>query len=234
MAKILHDAKRHPREDLVTSSLFGTLRLLTPEARRSALSVLCGQNFAVDGKINLWPYFVSADKNSEPDVVLEFLVDGQRNYWIVEVKWGAPLGVDQCAREINTVSKGICRRGDVPEGARDVIGYTLLGAEPKHADAMAASRGAFPLTPKIVSLGWSDTCGSLRSLSAAADDPGLKAWATLAADFLAGEPQGAILGRWPVMTMPGECGFDFSVEESFSLPTITAVPATAYDFREIK
>lgn len=234
MAKILHDAKRHPREDLVTSSLFGTLRLLTPEARRSALSVLCGQKFAVDGNIYLWPFFVSTEYSSEPDVVLEFFVDGQRHYWIVEVKWGAPLGADQCAREINTVSKGFCRRGGVPKGMRDVTGYTLLGAEPKHAGAMSVLHSKFPLTPKIISLRWSDTCESLRSLSATADDPGLKAWATLAADFLAGEPQGAILGRWPIMTIPGVCGFDFSIEERFSLPTMTAVPDTTYEFREIK
>jgi len=232
MQKILHDAKRNPREDLVTSSLFGSLRLLVPEARCRALGALCGENFPVDGIIYLWPFFVSDNETSEPDVVLEFLVDGRRFYWIVEVKWGASLGVDQSAREINTVSKGFCRRGGVLNGARDVIGYTLLGAEPKHANAMAALAEKFVVRPKIVSLKWSDTCENLRSLSVATDDPGLKVWALLSADFLAGQPQGAVLGHWPIMTLPNDVSFNFNIEESFPLPPMTVVPVTSSSFRE--
>ena len=240
MEKILHGAKRNPREDLVTSSLFGMLRLLSPKARQAALSVLCDYTIPSDAKIYLWPFFAGKVENSEPDVVLEFMQDGRRAFWIVEVKWGARLGADQCAREIRTVASGICRRGDVPENERKVLGYTLLGAEPQHQMAMADLRHAVlngledVPAEGIRSLEWTAVVENLRSLEREADDPGLKVWSQLSADFLAGEPQGAVLGDWPKMTMPLKGGFPFDGEERFPLPDMTAVPATRYDYRERK
>ena len=238
MEKILHDAKRNPREDLVTSSLFGMLRLLTPEARQAALSVLCDYPVPSDAKIYLWPFFVGEGENSEPDVVLEFMKDGRRAFWIVEVKWGAPLGADQCAREIRTVAHGRCRRGGVPAGERKVLGYTLLGAEPQHQMAMADLHRtvlngleAVPIDA-IRSLEWTAAAESLRVLESDAADPGLKSWSRLSANFLAGQPQGAVLRDWPTMTIPAKGSFLFDDEERFVLPPMNAVPATRYDFRE--
>jgi len=238
MEKILHVAKRSPREDLVTSSLFGMLRLLAPEARQTALSVLCDHPLPSDAKIYLWPFFIGRGENSEPDVVLEFMKNGRRAFWVIEVKWGAPLGADQCAREIRTVARGRCRRGGVPAGERNVHGYTLLGAEPKHQKAVADLRlkvrnglEAVPFVG-IRSLEWTAAVEKLRTLEREADDPGLKSWSRLSADFLAGQPQGAVLGAWPTMTMPMKGSFNFDAEERFALPPITAVPATRYNFRE--
>lgn len=238
MEKILHDAKRNPREDLVTSSLFGVLRLLSPEARQAALSVLCDHPLPSDAKIYLWPFFVGKGESSEPDVVLEFIKDGRRAYWIVEVKWGAPLGADQCAREIRTVARGRCRRGGVPAGERKVLGYTLLGAEPQHQKAVADLRlkvlnGLEDLPVNgIRSLEWTAAAENLRTLESDAAHPGLTSWSRLSANFLAGQPQGAMLEAWPTMTMPMKGSFVFDDEERFALSQMTAVPATPYDFRE--
>lgn len=240
MERILDGAKRNPREDLVTSSLFGMLRLLTPESRQAALSVLCDHPLPSDAKIYLWPFFVGESENSEPDVVLEFMKDGQRAFWIVEVKWGAPLGADQCAREIRTVARGRCRRGGVPAGERRVLGYTLLGAEAQHQKAVKDLRctvqnglEAVPIDG-IRSLEWTTAAENLRALEGGAVDAGLKSWSALSANFLAGQPQGAVLGAWPTMTMPVKGSFAFDDEERFALPPMTAVPATRYDFRENK
>lgn len=240
MEKILHDAKRNPREDLVTSSLFGMLRLLSPNSRRAALSILCDYAIPSDATIYLWPFFVGKDETSEPDVVLEFMQDGRPAFWIVEVKWGAPLGRDQCAREIRTVNLGRCRRGGVPENERSVLGYTLLGAESHHQKAMAELRRSVLNGLKgvpvegIRSLEWTAVVENLRTLEREADDPGLQSWSRLSADFLAGQPQGAVLGAWPKMTMPLKGSFFFDEEERFPLPDMTAVHPTRYDYREKK
>lgn len=240
MGKILPGAKRNPREDLVTSSLFGMLRLLRPDARRAALSVLCDHPLPSDAKIHLWPFFVGKGENSEPDVLLEFMENGQLAFWIVEVKWGAPLSADQMAREIRTVSLGQCRRGGAVEGKRKVVGYTLLGAENQHQKAVDDLRrrvqnglGVVPIEC-IKSLKWTDAVESMRTLERETQDPGLKSWSQLSADFLSGQPQGAVLGNWPKMTMPMKGSFAFDDEEMLSLPAMTAVPATQYIFSEQK
>jgi hypothetical protein len=238
MDKILEDTKRNPREDLVTSSMVGVLRLLQPEARQIALSILCDHLLPSDARIYLWPFFCNEHESSEPDVVLEFLEDGLRAYWIIEVKWGAALGSDQCAREIRTVVSGQCRRGGVPPGKRRVRGYTLLGAEHHHQEAIAelrrAVRSGLENVPvdRIRSLEWCAVTEKLRALEHQTDDQGLRSWAHLSANFLAGQPQGAVLGPWPKMTMLSRGGFAFDVEERFPLPLMVEVPATQYSFGE--
>ncbi|MFT4795042.1 MAG: hypothetical protein ACJAVR_003870 [Paracoccaceae bacterium] len=227
---IIDGVGKQPREDLITSAIFGTLRFLTPEARALALEALCGHQFEGDVLIYLWPFFQGDGGGSEPDVVLEETVEGRRAYWIVEVKWGAGLGEDQAAREIRSVESGHCRRGELPKGPRHVMGYTLLGAEKKHEKAIEDLRGGYPQTPAITVWTWKDMCDRLRSLVDTTSDTGLVAWARLAANFLAGEPQGAVLGPWPAMTMPEACTFSF--DEEFELPSIPAVPETHYDYRE--
>jgi hypothetical protein len=238
MEKILHGAKRNPREDLITSSLFGMLRLLTPDARQAGLSVLCNYPLPSDAKIYLWPFFVGSGENSEPDVVLEFMTDGARAYWIVEVKWGAPLGADQCAREIRTVARGRCRRGGVPAGRRKVLGYTLLGAEPQHQKALADLRlmvlSELEIDPidGIRSQEWTAAVEDLRILESETADSGLKSWSQLSANFLTLQPQSAVLGAWPTMTMPVKKGFTFDEEEKFALPIMASVPSVSYHFGE--
>ncbi|WP_282078029.1 hypothetical protein [Epibacterium ulvae] len=229
---VIDGAGKQPREDLVTSALFGPLKFLLPDARAKALQVLCGYEFGADVQISLWPFFKSDSESAEPDVVLEFTNSGRRNYWIVEVKWGAALGKDQAGREIRTVQSGYCRRGQVTEGKRNVIGYSLLGAERKHEKALNALRLSVGQMHVINDWSWKEMCDRLRQLADTSSDAGLIAWAKLAADFLSGEPQGTVLGSWPEMELPGEYHFYFDLDEDFALQALPAVLPTMYSFRE--
>jgi len=229
---VIYGAGKQPREDLITSALFGTLKFLLPEARAKALQVLCGCEFEGDVQIYLWPFFKSDSESAEPDVVLEFTIEERRVYWIIEVKWGAALGKDQAGREIRTVKSGYCRRGEVAEGKRNVIGYTLLGAEQKHDKALSELRLSFGQMHVINDWSWKEMCDRLRQLADTSPDIGLIAWAKLAADFLSGEPQGTVLGSWPEMEFPGECRFYFDLDEEFALQALPAVLPTIYFFRE--
>lgn len=232
LSSIIDGVGKQPREDLITSALFGTLRFLTPQARTLALQELCDHPFEGDVRIYLWPYFQGEGENAEPDVVLEGTIGGRQVYWIVEVKWGAGLGDDQAAREIRTVESGHCRRGGLSAGPRHVIGYTLLGSEKKHERAIKELRLSYVQTPAIKDRTWKNMSDQLRRIADTASDAGLIAWAKLAADFLAGQPQGAVLGSWPNMTMPGECSLSVDFDELFDLPSIPTVSATYYYFRE--
>ncbi|WP_282096702.1 hypothetical protein [Epibacterium ulvae] len=232
LISIIDGVGKQPREDLITSTLFGTLRFLLPEARAKALRVICDNEFVGDVQIHLWPFFRGNGKSAEPDVVLEFNREGQRAYWIVEVKWGAALGEDQAEREILMVKSGSCRRGNIVEGKRNLVGYTLLGAEKKHQKTLEELELKYFQEHAIKNISWKATCDSLRQLADTEPDPGLIAWARLAADFLAGEPQGFVLGPWPEMKTPGECRFLFDDENNFQLKAVPAVIPTTYYFRE--
>jgi hypothetical protein len=232
LSRIIDGVGKQPREDLITSAIFGTLRFLTAEARALALKALCDYSFDGDVLIYLWPFLRGDGKGTEPDVVLEATVEGRRGYWIIEVKWGAGLGEDQAAREIRAVGSGDCRRGGLPTGPRHVIGYTLLGVERQHEKAIEDLRREYPQKPAITVLAWKDMCDRLRRLVGTASDAGLIAWAMITADFLAGEPQGAVLGPWPAMTTPGACTFSFDFDEEFELPSVPAVPEAYFKFRE--
>lgn len=220
MEMVIDGLGKQPREDLVTSALFGTVRFLTPTGQKRALEALIGATISGPVDIYLWPYLRGEKENAEPDVVIRS-IDG--SYWIVEVKWGADLGENQVVREIRSVQQGECRRGGLPKGSRKVIGYTLLGALDKHTPAVDDARLEMGHAFSLYSLSWTAVTEKLRELvKKSADDPGLVAWAKLAATFLGGEPEGRVLGEWPVLKMPQSCKFLFSEEESF--PTTSSVP----------
>lgn len=209
MRKIIDGSGKQPREDLVTSSLFGTIRFLTPEGQKKALEALVGTTICGPAEIYLWPYLRGEGEISEPDVVIK---SGDGAYWIVEVKWGAGLGENQVAREIRTVREGECRRGGLPGEHRNVVGYTLLGALKSHLPEMDEARREFAGV-RIFDFPWPDVTERLRRLARGnADDPGLVAWSRLAANFLGGEPEGRVLGEWPALQMPPQCGFPFSTD----------------------
>ncbi len=211
MDMVIDGLGKQPREDLVTSALFGTLRFLTPEGQEIALEALVGAKIPGPVEIHLWPYFRGNGENSEPDVVIKF---GEDSYWIVEVKWGAGLGADQVGREIRTVRAGECRRGGLPEANRKVVGYTLLGALDKHMLAMDGARPEVAFGVTTFALRWLDVTERLRVLAKSnTDDLGLLAWSQLAAAFFGGEPEGKVLGDWPALQMPSPCSFAFSADE---------------------
>ena len=213
MEMVIDGLGKQPREDLVTSALFGTLRFLTSTGQQRAIEALLGVALAGPVEIFLWPYLRGRGENSEPDVVIRS-VDG--SYWIVEVKWGAGLGADQVGREIRTVQNGECRRGGLPKGSRKVVGYTLLGALDKHTSAMDGARRDVGDVINLFALPWTAVTENLRALvKGSSEDLGLVSWARLAASFLGGEPEGKVLGEWPDLQFPLSCSFPFSRDESF-------------------
>ncbi|MGR3271719.1 hypothetical protein [Thalassococcus profundi] len=237
MGMVIDGLGKQPREDLVTSALFGAIRFLTPKGQVKAINALLGidspfvQEVSNPIEIYLWPYLRGKGENSEPDVVIRFS-DG--SYWIVEVKWGAGLGEDQIGREIRTVQRGECRRGGLPEGSRNVVGYTLLGALEKHGPAMDGARRMWEQCLSLSALPWTAVTEKLRELARnASDDSGLVAWSRLAAAFLGGEPEGKALGEWPVLQMPQSFTFSFNADASFPpVSGLTWVSECRFNFNE--
>lgn len=209
--RVIDGVGKQPRENLITSALFGTIQFLSAPAQSLALKALIGQELPDGAEIFLWPYLRHPEENAEPDVVLRIRTDDGPAYWIVEVKWGAPLGDEQVGREVRTLRDGECRRGGLPAENRNVIGYTLLGAEMKHTEAMQVAEGAFPAL-KFHSAKWPDVTTRLNRLSTESnDDPGLTSWARTAEDFLRGTPRGNVLGPWsPDIMMPQDASFTFT------------------------
>jgi hypothetical protein len=101
--------KRRPQEDMVTSAVFGSIRLMSSEDRRKALEVLLGREafeaaaFAPDRDVDvvLWPRLAGFEgrRHVEPDVLLK----AAGKTVIVEVKWHAPLSERQLEQQIEAV-----------------------------------------------------------------------------------------------------------------------------------
>ena len=113
--------KRRPQEDMVTSAVFGSIRLMSAEDRRNAIEVLLGKDafeasdFARGSDIDivLWPRIdgLEGRLHVEPDVLLKCA--GKTT--IVEVKWHANLSNDQLRQQIDAV------------GAKNVNAVIVLG-----------------------------------------------------------------------------------------------------------
>ena len=207
LEKIIEGAGKQPREDLITSAIFGTLRLLTPLSRSVALRCLADDGWDGDCDVYLWPFIRTGDEQAEPDVVLR-RADGQ--FWIVEVKWGAGFQPDQIQKEIRVTQDGECLRRPLPAGPRQVAGYTLLGAEAKHTLELEKARNAFPELP-ITSLSWPEVAACLSDLIRRRQlEPGLKAWAEMTLGFLLETKQGRILSGWGRVEMPPPALFHFA------------------------
>lgn len=98
--------KRRPQEDMVTSAVFGSIRLLSPADRRKAIELIVGEecfNAALfpddqDIEITLWPSLPGPDGGGrvEPDILL---ISARRTV-IIEVKWHAHLSEDQLEKQV--------------------------------------------------------------------------------------------------------------------------------------
>jgi hypothetical protein len=224
---IIEGKGKQPREDLITSQLFGTVRFLSSSAQKLALETLVGAKLEGDATIHLWPKF----GRIEPDVVLELTRGIDTRYWIVEVKWGADFsGEDQALREIDAVMRAACYREGLRGQPRDVVGYTLLGAERKHEDQMASLVVTFGGDLTIRSRRWPEVTTALRQLEAD-QDGGLAAWARCAANFLSRTRMGAALDNWPEMTMPESCSYRYDTSRRFGWGGFfRPVPACEFHF----
>lgn len=233
LESVIEGARKQPREDLITSALFGTIKFLTPSGRSEALRALTGKALHAQLDIFLWPCFKFMDSLAEPDVVLRARAKDGPVFWIVEVKWGAPLGPDQVGREISALAHGICRRGGLSEGPRKIVGYTLLGAEAKHTVVMDKAVKQFREL-EVVSLAWPVVAERLRQVERHnTADPGLAAWAEAAGAFLRTTSKGSVLGNWPELCTPASASYGFDAGRNL-VPGAAAmpVPSAHFDFAE--
>lgn len=205
--RIIDGVGKQPREDLITSSLFGTLRYLTPDARARALQVLTGGEISGDTKIFLWPRLGLGNLRTEPDVVIVYDDGHGLTHWIVEVKWGASLGTAQIEREITAVRAGKCNNDELRRGIRNVAGYTLLGQEPHHSIDVGSAQKKLNLP--IFGLSWPSVAARLRDLDDA--DDGYREWAKTVTDFLTSSPRGKAFRPWPQMSRPSPDMFTFNI-----------------------
>lgn len=115
---------RRPQEDMVTSAVFGSIKLMSIEDRAQALALLLGEDHFSDTsdpadpgdiRIDLWPYLTGmADRRGvEPDVLL---VTPDKTV-IIEVKWHAPLSDNQIQHQIDAVNDS----EDYPNAAAVVV-----------------------------------------------------------------------------------------------------------------
>lgn len=217
LEKIIDGVGKQPREDLITSALFGTIEFLSPPSRGVALGALTGWHPLESQKIHFWPFFQLEAERAEPDIVLAARNGDGWDYWIVEVKWGAGLGDDQIEREIRTLQQGSCLRGEIGKKPRNVVGYTLLGAEARH-HASIASIGNQVSGVQFDAIPWTKITEKLRSLTNdEGSDPGLIAWACTAATFLSGTRKGSILGKWPILDEVRYGSFGFSADRNLAI-----------------
>lgn len=173
--------KRRPQEDMVTSAVFGSIRLMSLEDRRKAIEVLLGRNafetsnFARDHDINtvLWPRLEGPEdrRHVEPDVLL----NSAGRTTIVEVKWHAPLSKDQLKLQIKAV------------GAENVSAVVMLGeagVEEKILDTPCFRRT------------WRDVSGELQKRHDDTDTP-LGRWVMMMRTFLQETDMGRIFNGLP-------------------------------------
>lgn len=233
MSKIIDGAGKQPREDLVTSSLFGTLCFLSSSARRQALTALICADLRNDVEIKLWPKFKLEGRIVEPDVVIRTTLNGRSELWIVEVKWGAHLHNNQVNREIAAVIQGDCIRGGIPRGQHLLRGYTLLGMEAHHEDAIGSARKSHNELG-IHGISWHQATERLDELLRSPGiDHGLTVWAKVAADFLRGTPQGSVLGPWPDLVPLSASNILFVSGSEFSLEdNVRPISSTVHSFKQ--
>lgn len=101
---------RIPREDEITSTIFGPLCYFPAKYVYFFITSLIGNNspdfdnLSIDNlSIKFWPSKIHTyrgmKKRTEPDIVFDFSLNGKKEIYIFELKWGASFGEDQIERE---------------------------------------------------------------------------------------------------------------------------------------
>lgn len=173
--------KRRPQEDMVTSAVFGSIRLMSSEDRRKAVEVLLGRDAfeaaalasGRDIEVELWPRLAGSEgrRYVEPDVLLQ----AAGKTVIVEVKWHAPLSEQQLKQQVEAV------------GPENVSAVVMLG----EADAGGEihDKPSFRRT-------WRDVSGELQLWNGQTGTP-LDRWIATMRDFLHETDMGRIFKGLP-------------------------------------
>lgn len=103
---------RIPREDIITSTIFGPLRYFEDQDIYYFIRSIAGiennlddnNKLQVEANIDFWPSkkdtFNNKRRSCEPDIVFNFVVNGKKEIYIFELKWGAySFSEDQIERE---------------------------------------------------------------------------------------------------------------------------------------
>ena len=172
MERLTGGGGREPREDMVTSALFGPLMMLRRSGRGLGAMLGIGRLEAAEViDIALWPRF-GADR-AEPDVVLNVRFpnsDRPSLRVLVEVKWGAPLGPAQIERYVELMNK----QGQSP-------GFVvLLGYEPQHERILFEEEASTGLD--VVRRSWRDVARAMKQLSGS--EGAVAIWASQVRRFL--------------------------------------------------
>lgn len=176
---LFHGAYR-PQEDLITSAVFGSIRLMSASQKLHALSLVLGDEplnaagFSADTElsIDLWKSLrgLKGKRSVQPDVIV---FSGQ-NCIIVEVKWHAPLSENQLELQLAAAQ----------ENGYQVAAMVMLG-EPGVTERLGGIP-CFRRTWRDVS---ADTQRWSRRISQVSED---SAWAATIRDFLAQTDMGRI------------------------------------------
>lgn len=176
--------KRRPQEDMVTSAVFGSSRLLPQENRHRALALLLGQDcwhisgFKPDADIviHLWQRLkLEGRRDVEPDILL--VCDDKTV--IVEAKWKTDPAPGQLDAQIAAVAA--C------EGLPTCAALLLLG----HSETGDQLSG-----PPRFSRTWRDVSGDLQKWKGKADTP-LSRWVTTMSAFLQETDMGRVFNGLP-------------------------------------
>lgn len=186
--------KRRPQEDMVTSAVFGSIRLMSPEDRFRAVELLLGREaFDATGfirdhdiEIELWPRLAGPNgrQHVEPDVLLK----AASKTVIVEVKWHASLSELQLEQQIAAV------------GMDEVRSVIMLG-DAAIEDEICGTR-SFRRT-------WRDVSGELQQ-AISVESTSLGRWISTMRAFLQETDMGRVFAGLPQITEPGRIAFRFT------------------------
>ena len=150
MARLTGGSGPQPREDMVTSALFGPLRMMAPPDRARALSALLDVplGYATEVEVELW---WPRGRGRQADVLIEASRAGAAIRVLVEVKWGAPLSKNQLVHYAELIRTRYRRPPDH---------IVLLGYEPHHEVPVETQERT--LGREVVRRGWREAARALR------------------------------------------------------------------------
>ena len=112
LLKKQNNIRKIPREDIITSTIFGPLRYFEDQDIYYFIRSIAGiennlddnNKLQVEANIDFWPSkkdtFNNKRRSCEPDIVFNFVVNGKKEIYIFELKWGAySFSEDQIERE---------------------------------------------------------------------------------------------------------------------------------------